>query len=143
MDGDRLDLVTVAANLSLTRTRLWSLLRNGGSTARAVAVLRGPLRCLDQFFNLKEASSHCAKALDIHKAQLGDNSVEVAMTGVSLVSSIRASFYVDRSNVQAGGNPGAQTEKVLCPSSNDQAGRHSRTERFVIGDGGVHGVGET
>ncbi|KAK9157792.1 hypothetical protein Scep_004366 [Stephania cephalantha] len=40
-------------------------------------------------FNFKEASSHCAKALDIHKAQLGDISVEVAMTGVSLVSSIR------------------------------------------------------
>ncbi|KAK9162370.1 hypothetical protein Syun_003272 [Stephania yunnanensis] len=117
MDGDRLDLVTVAANLRLTWKRLWSLLRNKGSIAIAVAVLRGLLLRLDQcysrnsskqdklkeigvanrdltesyvaVFSFKEASSHCAKGLDIHKAQLGDNSVKVAMIGVSLVSSIR------------------------------------------------------
>ncbi|KAK9164966.1 hypothetical protein Scep_000157 [Stephania cephalantha] len=49
MDGDRLDSVTVAANLCLMRlgTRLRSPLRNGGSTERTVADLRGPSLRLD------------------------------------------------------------------------------------------------
>ncbi|KAK9126683.1 hypothetical protein Scep_015529 [Stephania cephalantha] len=46
----------------------------------------------------------------------------------------------ERSNAQVGGHAGAQTEKVLSRSSNDQGGRHSRTERSVPGDGGVRGV---
>ncbi|KAK9143366.1 hypothetical protein Syun_012766 [Stephania yunnanensis] len=45
-----------------------------------------------------------------------------------------ASFYVDRSNVQAGGHPSSQTEKVLSPLSNDQGGRQncdSKVHRLV------------
>ncbi|KAK9121673.1 hypothetical protein Syun_019290 [Stephania yunnanensis] len=79
----------------LLRSSGGNLVRNGGSTAKAVAVLHGPLLRLDQsrnsskqdklkeigvanrdlaesyvvIFNFKEASSHCAKALDINKAQ--------------------------------------------------------------------------
>ncbi|KAK9106836.1 hypothetical protein Syun_022847 [Stephania yunnanensis] len=43
-----------------------------------------------------------------------------------------ASFYVDRSNAQAGGHAGVQTENVLSPSSNDQGGRHSEDQNALL-----------
>ncbi|KAK9125521.1 hypothetical protein Scep_014367 [Stephania cephalantha] len=44
----------------------------------------------------------------------------------------QTSFYVERSNAQVGGHAGAQTEKVLSQSSNDQGGRHSEDQNALL-----------
>ncbi|KAK9166302.1 hypothetical protein Scep_001493 [Stephania cephalantha] len=77
-----------------------------------------------------------------HSHNHGDRVAKTEVDSMRAQAKLQTSFYVERSNAQAGGHAGAQTEKVL---SRRQMTRVvvTRGPNAHIGDGGVRGVGDT